>query len=184
MARHRVQDKKKTMKRSHRVMIQGVLYSVAMILTWTFTFTRIVILLISSGNGNPVIDWFSFVLNPLQGAFNFLIYLTPVFRKMLKTRRLQKKELENKALDENENVEKNAAINPISPLPGTTLIQPQGNKKSVHFQEEEEEEKREIEPLPRVFSLERSENSHDEEVQIHTTQNDKDNISDDGNDYY
>ena len=164
-------------------MIQGVLYSVAMLLTWIFTFTHIVILLVS-GKLNPVTSWFFIVLNPLQGAFNFLIYLIPVFRKMLKTRRLRKKELENKAFNENEKKEKNTAVDPISPSPGTTLIQPQGNKKSIRFQEEEEEEKQEIEPLPPVFSLERSENSHDEEERIHQTQNNEDNISDDGNDYY
>ena len=55
---------------------------------------------------------------------------------------------------------------------------------TICFQEEKKEEKREIEPLPRVFSLERSENSHDDEARTHATQNNKDNISDDGNDYY
>ena len=55
---------------------------------------------------------------------------------------------------------------------------------TVCFQEEKEEEKREIEPLPRVFSLERSENSPDEEERIHATQNNKDDICDDDNDYY
>ena len=90
------------MKRSRRVMIQGVLYSVAMILTWTFTFVFYFIILIS-GKLNLVIGWFVIVLQPLQGAFNFLIYLIPVFRKMLKTRRLKKTELEKKTLDDNEN---------------------------------------------------------------------------------
>ena len=168
-------------------MIQGVLYCVAMILTWTFLFISFIIILISKeGKVNPVIDWFWIVLNPLQGAFNCLIYLIPVFRKMLKTRRLQKKELEDKALNKDENKEKNATINCLSPLSGKTLIQLKDNRrKSIRFEEEKEEEKQEIEPIPPVFSLEISGNGHDEgSYGVYETQNNKDNNSDVGNDYY
>merc|ERR550539_1000817 len=144
-----------------------------MILTWTFTFITIVIILISN-KANPIIRLIVYVLNPLQGAFNFLIYLMPVFHKMLKTRRLQKKQLENEALNKNENKEKNAIVNCISPLSSKTLIRPDDSRRrSVHFEEEKEEEKQEIAPLPPVFSLEISENSQDEATGIYETQNKK-----------
>ena len=158
-------------------MIQGVLYSVAMISTWIFTFITLVIVLISK-KANPVISSFSDILNPLHGAFNFLIYLVPVFRKMLKTRKLQKRQLEN------EMSEKNITVNSTVASSIHTLIRPKDNSKVIRFEEEKEEEKREIVSLPPVFDLEISENGRDEETRIYETQNNKDNMTDDDNDYY
>jgi len=48
VAKFKGHNKKKTRKRSRRVMIQGILYSLAMVLTWGFTFTNIILFLVSN----------------------------------------------------------------------------------------------------------------------------------------
>lgn len=79
-------QKKKSRKMSRRIMIHGVLYAAAMILTWIVIFIYLIIYSITK---NKDFSFMISVVNPLQGVFNFLIYLTPVFRKMLKKRRQQ-----------------------------------------------------------------------------------------------
>ncbi len=86
LSRFREQDKKRTMKRSRRIMIQGVLYSVAMILSFVLVFITTVIYLLTNNLG-PELLIITAVLNPLQGFFNALIYLIPFIRKTMKTRR-------------------------------------------------------------------------------------------------
>jgi hypothetical protein len=90
-------DKKKTRKRSRRVMLQGILYSAAMVLLWIFTAIRILHVLILKRD-NVVLAFISDTITPIQGLFNALIYMTPVFRKMLKTRR-QRKENQHESIN-------------------------------------------------------------------------------------
>jgi len=101
---------------------------------------------------------------------------------MLKTHRLQKKELENEVLNKNDNKGKNTTFHRMLSSSGKNL----GRKKSVHFEEEKEEEIQEILSLPPVFSLEINENTQDEGVCINKAQNNKDDMNDDDNDndYY
>ncbi len=80
-------NKKKSRKRSRRIMIQGVLYSMAMALTWIFIFIHVVVYW-TTNSTNFV--FMVIILNPMQGLFNFFIYLLPVFRKMLKARSQRK----------------------------------------------------------------------------------------------
>ena len=83
VARFRAQNEKKTMKRSRRVMIQGILYCVAMVLLYIFTYIQIVVLMITKKR-IPMLDLIILTLSPLQGVFNVCIYLIPFFRKKLK----------------------------------------------------------------------------------------------------
>lgn len=82
-------DKKKTRKRSRRVMLQGILYSAAMVLLWLFTAIRILYVVILKRD-NAVLAFLSDTITPIQGLFNALIYMIPVFRKKLKTSRQRK----------------------------------------------------------------------------------------------
>ena len=84
------QNRKKTMKRSRRVMIQGALYSLAMVLLYVFGFIHTIIGLTTQKYIDMLL-LISFTLTPLQGVFNIAIYLIPVFRDRLKIYRQSKK---------------------------------------------------------------------------------------------
>ncbi len=89
-ARLRAHDKRKSMKRSRRIMIQGVLYSVAMMLVWVPMFIGAIIFAVSK-NICPSHILIATISNTLLGAFNFCIYMIPAFEKILTTRREQKR---------------------------------------------------------------------------------------------
>jgi hypothetical protein len=80
-------------KRSRRVMIQGILYSLALFLTYTF-----VIAILLSTDGSPLAIILSATLWPLQGVFNVLIYSIPVFQRNYKRRKEKRKEKQNELL--------------------------------------------------------------------------------------
>ena len=84
------QNRKKTMKRSRRVMIQGALYSLAMVLIYVFGFIHTIVA-ITAQKHIEVLLLITFTLTPLQGVFNIAIYLIPVFRDRLKIYRQSKK---------------------------------------------------------------------------------------------
>ncbi len=111
LAKFRGSDKKKSRKMSRRVMIQGIAYSAVMIILWLLIFIEITIYYVTNHHGNEVSHYVGiiFVLfNPLQGAFNALIYLIPFFRKLLKDRRRKIKEkdmLKDKKEDNEESIE-------------------------------------------------------------------------------
>ena len=81
----RLQDlnRKKIMKRSRRVMLQGILYCVAMVLLYIFGFIYSIILMIMKKDISMLL-LIGFAITPLQGVFNVCIYLIPFFRKKLK----------------------------------------------------------------------------------------------------
>jgi hypothetical protein len=82
-------------KRSRRVMLQGILYSLALILTYTFT------LIESLNNGaSYVLHILMYTFWPLQGFFNALIYSIPAFQRMYK-RWIEKMEDRQEAEDGN-----------------------------------------------------------------------------------
>ena len=85
------QNRKKTMKRSRRVMIQGALYSLAMVLLYIFGFLANIVAMITKKYEVNMLLLISFTLTPLQGVFNIAIYLIPVFRDRLKIYRQSKK---------------------------------------------------------------------------------------------
>jgi hypothetical protein len=68
----------KCRKRSRRVMLQGVLYSLALFFSWIFVILEI------CSNGAYVLNILSYTFMPLQGFFNAMIYSIPVFQKMCK----------------------------------------------------------------------------------------------------
>ena len=86
LARFQGQNSKKTMKRSRRVMIQGVLYSVAMLLLYIFIFFYAIVFMIIKRDPFKL-QLIATTISPLQGVFNVLIYIIPAFRKKLKTYR-------------------------------------------------------------------------------------------------
>ena len=86
IARFKEENRKKTRKRSRRVMIQGILYSVTMVLLWLCGVITTIFLL-TTKNGSLTAGIIFNIINPLQGLFNVFIYLIPVFRKILKSNR-------------------------------------------------------------------------------------------------
>jgi hypothetical protein len=80
-------------KRSRRVMIQGVLYSLALFLTYI-----VIIVDMFRNDGSSVAIILSITLWPLQGAFNVLIYSIPVFQRMYKQWKEKRKENQNESL--------------------------------------------------------------------------------------
>ena len=90
LARLRGKNNKKNMKRSRRVMIQGILYSVTMLLLYIFVFIHVIVAMITKKDIILVLVLIVFTITPLQGVFNVTIYLIPVFRKKLKTYRQSK----------------------------------------------------------------------------------------------
>ncbi len=100
-------------KKSRRVMIQGILYSVALLI---IVFMPIVVTIARvSGNEDPMIEVVMGFVNPLQGFLNMLIYLMPVFRKIHKKRRKKKnnnkkKNKSNTAANDNESKKKNKNV--------------------------------------------------------------------------
>merc|ERR1719384_1332443 len=56
---------------------------------------------------NDVVILIAYLLNPLQGAFNCLIYLIPVFRGKLKARRQNRKLLKKEKTKDEEMTKKN-----------------------------------------------------------------------------
>ncbi len=127
LSRFREQDKKRTMKRSRRVMIQGILYCAAMILTWIFVFIN-VITKMATNELHPSLLFLMTILNPLQGVFNFLIYMIPVSRKILKQHRQRSKRLSmlvreepNTENDDEKNNEENVSSPTLWKSSGKTI---------------------------------------------------------------
>eukprot|EP00551_Chaetoceros_affinis_P012661 CAMPEP_0203663660 /NCGR_PEP_ID=MMETSP0090-20130426/1220_1 /ASSEMBLY_ACC=CAM_ASM_001088 /TAXON_ID=426623 /ORGANISM="Chaetoceros affinis, Strain CCMP159" /LENGTH=411 /DNA_ID=CAMNT_0050526651 /DNA_START=137 /DNA_END=1369 /DNA_ORIENTATION=+ len=91
--------RKNLRKRSRRVMVQGLLYSVAMILISIFPLVAFLQFLIRSNEtgGIPQIEICIAIFSPLQGFFNTFIYLMPVFRKMCKAARRSERSKEEEA---------------------------------------------------------------------------------------
>jgi len=200
IALHRGYDKKKTTKISRRVMIQGILYSVAMILTWIFNVANIIIFFASSqtAENSRVIRYFAIIFNPLQGMFNFLIYLMPSARKIMKERRRQSSlALKEDSQEKNEDqTDKKNLMFPYelpSPLPKKTPNRVSfndecawnlpGNDNLDCNEEEKEEEKKETESfsLSRFSTNNNNENDLDIGKHLHVNQNNNEN---DNNSYY
>jgi hypothetical protein len=77
IARYRSQ--KNDNKRSYRVMLQGVLYNLALFLTWVFP-----IVLMFRKDDFYVSHIITYIFWPLQGFFNALIYSIPAFQRIYK----------------------------------------------------------------------------------------------------
>jgi hypothetical protein len=136
-SRLRVQNEKKLMKRSRRVMIQGILYSSALILLYVFEIINLTVRLITN-HDTQVLLRISSIMITLQGLFNMLIYLVPVFRKMLKTYRQGK--------DTEEESRRISANLTSTPQPTETFNKEKLNSGGISGKHEEEE-KREIFPV-------------------------------------
>jgi hypothetical protein len=73
-------------ERSRRVMLQGVLYSLSLFLSWIF-------LINIFGKKELYVTYIlSYMFWPLQGFFNALIYAIPVFQRMYKRWKVKRKE--------------------------------------------------------------------------------------------
>jgi len=198
LAKFKGHNKKKTRKRSRRVMIQGILYSVAMVLTWIFTFITVVIMFISKGS-IKVIHSLANAMLPLQGAFNFFIYLMPIFRSMLKKRREGKTwRIKKEVLKKNEgDIKKNEILPCELPLAIDTIASSFNEDTRNSFItnnivpfEEEQEEKQEIHSIHPVSHFGRKIRCEDkegliDENQKNSIESDSSTSSDDnGDDYY
>jgi hypothetical protein len=86
-------SQKNNRMRSRRVMIQGVLYSLALFLTYIFIIAK---MFINDESSASII--LSVTLWPLQGVFNVLIYLIPVFQRNYKRWKEKRKENQNESL--------------------------------------------------------------------------------------
>jgi hypothetical protein len=80
-------EKKKDRKRSRRVMLQGILYSVTLTIVLLVPLVSFVWWKISKKRGNTPLEILYQVFVPIQGLFNLFIYLIPTFRRMLKEHR-------------------------------------------------------------------------------------------------
>mmetsp|Transcript_24856 Transcript_24856/g.37145 ORF Transcript_24856/g.37145 Transcript_24856/m.37145 type:complete len:244 (-) Transcript_24856:173-904(-) len=202
IALHRGYDKKKTTKISRRVMIQGILYSVAMILTWIFSILSIIVFL-TTKQTNQVIRYFATIFNPLQGLFNLLIYLMSNFCKMLKecSRRNRTmsltEDVQQKDQEEENNTESvmfpcklpssgktraKVTFSDESSARNNTILPGNHNLDSTD-EEEKEEEKKETESfsLSRFSTNNNNENDLDIGKHLHVNQNNNEN---DNNSYY
>ena len=83
-------EQKKDRKRSKRFMLQGILYTAAAIFIWFFPLVFYIYYRITKGT-HSLINTLIFVFNPLQGFFNVLIYLMPLYLKIRKECRKKKK---------------------------------------------------------------------------------------------
>ncbi len=199
VARFRNQNRKKTMKRSRRIMIQGVLYSVAMILVWIFVIMYAIIIMVSKDEDSNIILFLMNVFTPLLGAFNALIYLIPVFRKMLKTRRQQWALIEKSKIVSNENEENADYDEEKDPTVPRILLSSgeissgkiysssrQMNITAIDEEKEEEEEKREIVSLDPTFRLEVYRDGDEGNIISQDLNNESNSnyCNDDGDDYY
>ncbi len=168
LAKYRGNDKKKSRKMSRRVMMQGIAYSAVMILLLLFYFIWIVIYFVTNRHVNEVMMYIGIIfntLNPLQGAFNALIYLIPFFRKVLKGRRQKMKSLNEKGEKEMLKEDNEESIKAKNVAASTQILasalsenicesnreQPEGCTDVIlngeGKEEEKEEEKEEITPL-------------------------------------
>jgi hypothetical protein len=139
VARFQAQDERKTMKRSRRVMIQGILYCAAMVLLYIFSFIHAVIAMITK-KSIPMLNLISGTLTPLQGVFNVCIYLIPVFRKKLKMYRQRKGNEKEQSKQEQTKVD-GSVMQSRLPIEASS-----NDKKKTRFDVvvKEKEEKREI----------------------------------------
>ena len=126
VARFYERDKRKTMKRSKRVMIQGILYSATMLLLFLFGFANIIYSTITKKK-NVILSLIFVTICPLQGLFNFFIYLIPVFRKMLKTNKRRKNNTDS--------------MHVIISVPPIEILRQEEKNAEINSEEKEEEKK-------------------------------------------
>ena len=109
-------------KRSQRIKIQGMLYGLALVLTYNFPILFYFIWLVS-GDVYAIIDVLISVFFPLQGFFNALIYSIPVYMKIYKKYKEKKKaaaeakeehEVEVRIFEKKEHEETKEEIRPLS----------------------------------------------------------------------
>ena len=81
-------------------MLQGILYSTTLILVVLFPILAIIYWQIT-GRPSQVIITFLGIVNPLQGFFNFLVYLMPVFQRSIAQRKKRKREVERNRILQN-----------------------------------------------------------------------------------
>jgi hypothetical protein len=84
-------------KRSRRVMLQGILYSLALFLTYIFSIVEIF-----NNDDSYVTHILEFTFWPLQGFFNALIYSIPVFQRMHKKWKEKRRERQTALLEPQE----------------------------------------------------------------------------------
>jgi hypothetical protein len=141
-ARYRSQNNDR--KRSRRVMLQGLLYSSALILVYLFP---ILMILMNALSKVDKISYTIYILTysfwPLQGFFNALIYAIPIFQRMYKRQKEKKKERQikldsqegkvessktqiNSKLSQHENKRQVVAV-VSSNLSGSNMKQPSSN---------------------------------------------------------
>jgi hypothetical protein len=141
IARFKTENYKKTRKRSRRIMIQGTLYSLSMVVLWVCGTIAKASLLITKG-GNLTSGLMFNTISPLQGLFNVLIYLIPCFRRKLKSfRRRRGKDDENDINNnDNNNTDEKIRGDIKSPI-GTSLLQKMLERDAVATGDTEEEKK-------------------------------------------
>ena len=109
------------------------------------------------------IKFIAFVANPLQGAFNCLIYLVPVFRKILKRRRKQRKLKEKEALKNYGEIKAHVSSSYKAFTIGSNRDSLESKKMILSGEDNEEEEKQEITSNQPTYNLEISkDNVYDE----------------------
>lgn len=79
-------NERKTRERSRRIMLQGISYSLALILTYIFPLIFLVLFLSGFGLKREVTTFLA-VLVPPQGFWNFLIYSLPQILKIIQNRK-------------------------------------------------------------------------------------------------
>merc|ERR1711971_405919 len=89
-------------KMSKRIKIQGILYALALVLTYIFPITYFITRLVTNRTREfPALVLLTIISYPLQGLFNMLTYLLPVYLKIYQRCKERKNEEKEKVELEN-----------------------------------------------------------------------------------
>ncbi len=142
-------------EKSRRIMIQGILYSSALILMLLFPSISFFYGLATGGEQSLTINTLIGIFNPLQGGFNALIYLFPVFKR--KFDRYQQRRRERRRNEETirgrENITLRGGAQNSMSLPSLLISSSPGSSPSLNQElcknssMDQEEQKEEIIPI-------------------------------------
>mmetsp|Transcript_15717 Transcript_15717/g.19959 ORF Transcript_15717/g.19959 Transcript_15717/m.19959 type:complete len:181 (-) Transcript_15717:35-577(-) len=142
-------------KRSRRVLLQGILYSVALILLIIFPIITTLYWQVT-GMSSQVLATLIGIVNPLQGFFNFLVYSIPVFQKCFEKGQQRKNQAEKnmilrKIIKAEQNNHDPGNDNECESTDSILELELELDNDAYLLKGQEEEEKEEI--IPRVFNI-------------------------------
>eukprot|EP00551_Chaetoceros_affinis_P019059 CAMPEP_0203717028 /NCGR_PEP_ID=MMETSP0092-20131115/1607_1 /ASSEMBLY_ACC=CAM_ASM_001090 /TAXON_ID=426623 /ORGANISM="Chaetoceros affinis, Strain CCMP159" /LENGTH=488 /DNA_ID=CAMNT_0050595749 /DNA_START=29 /DNA_END=1495 /DNA_ORIENTATION=+ len=92
-----IRSKQKERKRSRRVMVQGILYTVVLVFINLFLLVGVLLIALANKYVVIILNMSNLFLHPLQGFFNALIYAIPTFQRLHKRLSDKRKEQKRKS---------------------------------------------------------------------------------------